>query len=151
MKIGSAKIEAVIIEPPDLRSSSSGTVRFMIQSVSVMATDREVSMGLAARFELDSSGPRSVELIAFDGSVVAKSVLTRFKPVECRGMPQGAWPILPFRIHMVMPSGTGRNSEATLSLDRPYAGGDVPSRMFDLLELKKNLKPTVTNDERSSR
>ena len=138
-------------KPPDLRSSSSGTVRFTIQTVNILVADRRVSMGLAARFELDSSGPRSVELIAIDGSIVARSTLTRLRPVECRGQPQGAWPSLPFRIHMVMPSDTGRNSEAKLSLDRPYAGGDVPSRMFDLLELEKNLKPAVTNDERSSR
>ena len=135
--------------PVDLASSASGRFRFTIQSVNFMVDGRMVSMGLAARFELHSNGPHSVELIAPDGTTVARSALSKIKPVECRGQPQGAWPNLPFRIHMVMPSGTGKDSEATLSLDRPYAGGDVPGKMFDLDALKEAIKPSTIDDYRS--
>ena len=144
-------VEFPEVVPRDLATTSSGIVRFTLDPVALTVGEARVSMGLAARFELDTSGPRSVQLVAADGSVVARSELTRIMPVECRGVAQGAWPNMPFRIHMVMPSASGKDSEARLTLDRPFAGGDVPGRMFDLDRLVTMIKPASTSDERSGR
>ena len=137
--------------PADLAVSSSGVVRFTLDPISVHVGKNPVSMELAARIELDPAGPRSVELLAGDGSVVARSTLSKIMPVECRGVAQGAWPNVPFRMHMVMPSETGKNSEARLTLDRPFAGGEVPTTMFDLDQLVARIAPASTSDQRSGR
>lgn len=135
--------------PADFSVPARGAFRFTIPSVGFEVNDRVVSLGLAARFNLNSQGPQTVELIAADGTTVARSVLSNIKPVECRGQPQGAWPNMPYRVLVLMPSEKGKDSEAKLSFDRPIAGKKVPEKMFDLDALKNSIQPASVEDHRS--
>ena len=82
------------------------------------------------------------------GKVVARSDLDDRRSVECRGVAQGAWPVLAYQIRASMPGGAAGDSRVTVSIDRPLAGGSVPERVFDLEAVRASVKPEVVNDQR---
>ena len=77
------------------------------------------------------------------------STLSKFKPVECRGLPKGAWPDMPFKIMVDVPSGKSAKTQITITLDKPLAGKRVPMRMFDLDALQEVIKPQEVIDWRN--
>lgn len=132
------------IEPPeDLIRAADGTQRFSMKVRGLEGSTR-------ARLTLDMHGPTSVWLEREDGTLIARSELSAYKPVKTTGIAKGAWPMLPFRIRVFQPSATGPEGEASISIDRPEANVSVPRAMFDLATLQKKLAPTVVDDRRGT-
>ena len=133
--------------PLDLGVSTDGEYFF---SIPAGVSGRSVGRGITSFvFTLDSSGPTSVRCEDASGHCIMSSVLSRFKPVESRGLPKGAWPDMPFKIEVEVPSGESAKTRITLTLDQPLAGKSVPKRMFDLTVLQDVIKPEEVIDWRN--
>ena len=135
--------------PADFKTLDDGVFGFTVSNLRLGAGGRSgMAMGLNAYVELDRSGPRRMELRGPAGEVVAMSDLDDRRSVECRGVAQGAWPVLAYQIRASMPGAAGVDSRVTVSIDRPLAGGSVPERVFDLEAVRSSVQPKVVIDQR---
>ncbi len=135
--------------PSDLEVSSEGAYRFSIPAgISGRGVGEEIQRFV---FTLGSLGPTSVRCDDSVGNVVMSSKLSRFKPVECRGLPKGAWPDMPFKIVVDVPTDNSGKTEITITLDQPLAGKPVPERMFNLDALREVIGPENVTDWRNLR
>jgi len=93
--------------------------------------------------------PAAIELLAADGTVVARSVLTSYVSVPADGLAVGAWPRVPSRIELSASDaargeaiGTATSGSLRITLDAPSARGErIRDRLFDLEELQRSLRP----------
>ena len=142
-------VEFPVDPPRDFESLEDGVFGFTVSNLRLGTGGRSpVALGLSAYVELDRSGPRRMELRGSTGKVVARSELDDRRSVECRGLAQGAWPVLAYQIRASMPGSEGADSRVTVSIDRPLAGGDVPERVFDLEAVRTSVQPDVVIDQR---
>ncbi len=127
-------------------------VRFELPEV-VWATSDGLDLGIreGIRVEVDrfDQGPSRIWWIEPDGSTRIESSLSQLESVETRGLPPGAWPVLPHRVQIRSASG----HDISIALDVPLAGGEVSERLFDLDALRKRhpdaiVIETVPNDPR---
>lgn len=81
----------------------------------------------------DAAGPRQVRWFDEQGRVLLEANLDRAESVETRGRAPGAWPRLPHRIVVSRPD----EDQVVVTLDRPLAGGEISSRLFDLEALRR--------------
>ncbi len=95
--------------------------------------DLGIRSGIRVEVDRFDQGPSRIWWIEPDGSTRIESSLSRLESVETRGLPPGAWPMLPHRVKMR--SATG--DEISISLDVPLAGGEISERLFDLDALRK--------------
>jgi hypothetical protein len=106
-------------------------VRFELPQVAWPTTDGP-DLAIPGRMQVEvdrfGHGPSRIRLLAADGEVLIESALSRQESVETRGLPPGAWPTLPHRVHVRRWNG----DEISISLDVPLAGGEISDRLFDL-------------------
>lgn len=87
-------------------------------------------------------GPARVELRNDAGETMAVSELERPEPVETRGLAPGGWPNLAHRMRVTRWNG----DEVVVRLDRPLAGGEVSSRLFDLEAVRRRVPEAIVDE-----
>ncbi len=122
-------------------------VRFELPQV-VWPTPGGLDLSIPGRMVVDigrfDEGPRRIRWLDLDGDVMLDVRLDRLESVETRGRPPGGWPVLPHRAVITLRNG----EETSVSLDRPLAGGEVSSRLFDL-DVLRQRHPNAIVDDRS--